>query len=201
MKENDVFLKETEALHSLRALEEIEKNPKISQRELSNRLGVALGITNSLLKTLVRKGLIKIRGNNNRSLTYHLTHAGVLAKSKLAMQWTLNTIDFYRQARRDVAAKLAELAGQGVKSIALYGLGELTEIAAIVAPEAGLAVKGIVDQSSDNNATILGCPKILLDQIIDIKPDAIVVCLPANEEQIGQLNKYVGNGISVYKLI
>jgi len=47
----------------------------------------------------------------------------------------------------------------------------------------------------------LGCPKILLDQIIDIKPDAIVVCLPANEEQIGQLNKYVGNGISVYKLI
>ncbi|MDI6715843.1 MAG: winged helix-turn-helix transcriptional regulator [Actinomycetota bacterium] len=203
MKENDVFLKETEALHSLRALEEIEKNPKISQRELSNRLGVALGITNSLLKTLVRKGLIKIRGNNNRSLTYHLTHAGVLAKSKLAMQWTLNTIDFYRQARRDVAAKLAELAGQGVKSIALYGLGELTEIAAIVAPEAGLAVIGFVDgQASAGEKTVLGYPVISLEQLDDINPDAVVICLGAGDDTgIEDLSQRLESSTRLYRLI
>jgi DNA-binding MarR family transcriptional regulator len=69
MEKEDVFLKETEVFHSLRTLEEIEKNPNISQRELSKRLGVALGITNALLKTLARKGLIKIRGESNRTLT------------------------------------------------------------------------------------------------------------------------------------
>src|SRR3990172_2242280 len=145
MRKDEVFLKEAEALHSLRALEEIEKNPSISQRELSSHLGVALGITNSLLKALVRKGLIKIRGNNNRSLTYHLTHAGVLAKSQLAVQWTLNTIDFYRQARVGVAGRLAELVEKGAQSIVLYGNGELTEIVSIVAPEAGLTIVGIFD--------------------------------------------------------
>ena len=104
----------------LRALEEIDKNPKISQRELSNHLGVAVGITNVLLKKLAHKGLIKIRGNNNRTLTYHLTHAGVLAKSRLAMRWTLNTIEFYRQARRSIVERLADLAAKGVTYVRCF---------------------------------------------------------------------------------
>ena len=154
MKDSDdngeVFLKETEALHNLRALEEIEKNPQISQRELSTRLGVALGITNSLLKTLVRKGLIKIRGNNNRTITYHLTHAGVLAKSGLAMRWALNTIDFYRQARRATGAKMAALAQADVKSVVLCGRGELLEIALVVSKRYGLQLRA---DSAENQHT------------------------------------------------
>lgn len=203
MHKDEVFLKEAEALHSLRALEEIEKNPKISQRELSNRLGVALGITNALLKTLVRKGLIKIRGENNRSLTYHLTHAGVLAKSRLAMQWTLNTIDFYRQARLSVASKLATLAGQGVKSVVLYGLGELTEIAAIVAPEAGLAVVGVLDGlASTGEKMVLGYPVISLEQLDDIRPDAVIICLGAGDDTgIEDLRQRLESSTRLHRLI
>lgn len=202
MKKDDMFLKEGEALHNLRALEEIEKNPRISQRELSNQLGVALGITNALLKNLVCKGLVKIRGNNNRSLTYHLTHAGVLAKSKLAMQWTLNTIDFYREARQSVASKLAVLAQNNVKSVALYGLGELTEIAVIVAPEAGLKVIGIIDsQTANNGKTMLGHPIIRFEELASVQLDAIIVCRKIDDAETQELNKYAEATIQLYQLI
>ncbi len=54
----------SESLRDLKVLEAIEEDPSISQRDLSNRLGVALGITNALIKTLVKKGHIKIKGKN-----------------------------------------------------------------------------------------------------------------------------------------
>ncbi len=178
---DDAFLKETEALHNLRALEEIEKNPKISQRELSGQLGVALGITNALLKALVRKGLIKIRGDNNRSLSYHLTHSGVLAKGALALKWTYNTIDFYRQARRDVAEKMTELAESGVKTVVLYGIDDLTEIAVLVASEVSLEVKGLVNGEGPERKAILALPIGTSDIIDETKPDAVVVCVEATD--------------------
>lgn len=201
MHKDEVFLKEAEALHSLRALEEIEKNPKISQRELSNRLGVALGITNALLKTLVRKGLIKIRGENNRTLTYHLTHAGVLAKGRLAMKWTLNTIDFYRQARQDMAYRLASLVAEGIETVALNGNGELTEIAMIVAPEVGLKVVGVIgDPKGNSDGVILGHPIIKPEQLVSIELDAIIVCVDADNSLVEKLGQYY-NGIKLYYLI
>jgi len=202
MHEDEVFLKETKSMLDLRALEEIEKNPKISQRELSNHLGVALGITNSLLKNLVHKGLVKIRGGNNRSLTYHLTHAGVLVKSRLAMRWTLNTIDFYREARRSVANKLLSLSEQGIKSVVLYGIGELTEIVAIVAPETGLAVIGIIDgQAPEQTRMILGCSAISFEQLDDIKPDAVIICLEADDANVEELRQHLESSTQLYRLI
>ncbi len=198
--ENDVFLKETAVLHDLRALEEIEKNPRISQRELSSRLGVALGITNSLLKTLARKGLIKIRGKNNRSLSYHLTHTGVLAKSALAMKWTLNTIDFYRQTRFDVAEKMAKMAAKGARSIIIYGLAELSEIAMIVASEVGLEVVGVVDGEAATGHRVMGCPVISANSLGELTFDAIVICVPG-DEVIEEIGRYVDADTQLMRLL
>ena len=202
MRKDEIFLKEAEALHSLRALEEIEKNPKISQRELSNRLGVALGITNALLRTLVRKGLIKIRGDNNRSLTYHVTHTGLLAKSRLAMQWTLNTIDFYRQARQAFTDNLKILADKGIKDALFFGKGELLEIAIIVAPEVGLTIVGVIDVDwRDNEQGILGNPTMKPGQFPREQFDAIVICLENDDESLGDLQQYIKDDIILHRLI
>lgn len=201
MDKNEVFVKEAEALQSLRVLQEIEKNPKISQRELSHHLGVALGITNSLIKALVRKGLVKIRGNSNRSLTYHLTHAGTLAKASLAMKWTLNTMEFYRQARSNIAEKLISLANQGVKSVVLYGDGELMEITAIVAPEAGLQIIGLVADSSSNGSKLaLRYPTLGIERISDEKPDAVIICAEIADDSMAALSKHIKDMVQLHKL-
>jgi DNA-binding MarR family transcriptional regulator len=166
-----------DALRDLRALEEIEKNPGISQRALSNRLGVALGITNSLIKMLVRKGLVKIKGKNNRSLTYHLTHAGVLHKSRLAIHWTLNTIKNYQRMRREVAIKLAELAESGKRQVVIYGDNELAEVVSIIAAEVGLEILGVLPGSEQNVTKSVNSRVISSSDLKNLSPDAILACV------------------------
>ncbi len=178
------FFKEADAWRDLKVLEEIEKDSNLSQRALAKRLGVALGIANSCIHALVRKGLIKIRGDNNRSITYHLTKRGLLHKSKLAMEWTKNTIDFYRQARRQVALQLENLAKEGVRTIVLYGANELSEITAIVAPENNIEIKGIIkNDNSYMGNSFLGIPVGGMKILESTKPDALIVCTELNENE------------------
>ncbi|MHB0976052.1 MAG: winged helix-turn-helix transcriptional regulator [Candidatus Aquicultorales bacterium] len=180
---------EADALKNLRLLEEIENNPRVSQRELSQKLGIALGLTNSLLKALVRKGLIKVKGTNNRSITYHLTHAGLLAKGQLAVKWTLNTIEFYRQARQNIHSQLGKLTERNVKRIALFGVSELTEIATIVAPETGLKIIGIVSEQEHSDQSVLGYTCLSIEQVAERRPDAVVLCVRPTDIQLDGLSK------------
>lgn len=175
--EHNPFLREAEALRDLRALEAIEADPSVSQRQLAQILGVAVGVANACVRTLVRKGLVKIRGENNRTITYHLTHQGVLQKSMLAMQWTRNTLDFYRQARRDVATHLTELAEAGIESAVLLGARELAEIVAVVAPESGIRLVGVIDPDGSALGSVLaGVPVRSVEDVASQSPGALVVC-------------------------
>jgi DNA-binding MarR family transcriptional regulator len=178
------FLKEAESLREMRVLEEIEANPGLSQREAAERLGVAVGIVNSLIHALVRKGLVKVRGENNRTITYHLTKAGVLQKSRLAFEWTMNTIDFYRDARGKVAARLAAMAATGLTDVVILGTNELAEIAAIVSAEAGVNVIGAAyAEGTEGAPKLAGFPAAPLAELLATHPHALVACIEPSDSQ------------------
>ena len=42
----------------LRVLAEVDSDPEVTQRDLARRVGIALGLTNFLLRNLVQKGYI-----------------------------------------------------------------------------------------------------------------------------------------------
>ena len=48
------------AYRELRVLEEMDGTAEIRQRRLSNQLGVALGVTNLLVKKLAKQGYIRV---------------------------------------------------------------------------------------------------------------------------------------------
>jgi len=50
---------ELENEESLKVLREIDTNPRLTQRELSFRLGLSLGKINFLLKSMIERGLVK----------------------------------------------------------------------------------------------------------------------------------------------
>ena len=54
-------------------LEELEKNPDVTQRDLSEKTGLSLGMVNLLLKKFVKKGFVKLEKLNSRSFRYILT--------------------------------------------------------------------------------------------------------------------------------
>ncbi len=188
MPEKTPFLKQSEALRDLRALEAIEQNPRVSQRELAQSMGVALGIVNACVHTLARKGMVKIRGDNNRSVSYHLTKKGVMHKSALAMQWTMNTIDFYREARAKVSLTLQGLAESGVRRLLLFGASELAEIVYIAARPAGIEIVGVIGEADSYiKDALVDVPIGGMELIERTRPDAIAITLVQPAEEIAEV--------------
>jgi EPS-associated MarR family transcriptional regulator len=62
-------------------IKEIETQPDITQRQISDTLGISLGKTNYLLKELIKKGLVEVNnftGNSGKleKIHYMLTRRG-----------------------------------------------------------------------------------------------------------------------------
>ncbi|MFH0840000.1 MAG: MarR family EPS-associated transcriptional regulator [Candidatus Omnitrophota bacterium] len=86
---NHVALKEEQTLNLIR---EVEKDPALNQRTLSQKLNVSLGKTNYLLNELAKKGVIKIASFSKnpkkaKKIRYILTQKGLQQKIKLTCQF------------------------------------------------------------------------------------------------------------------
>src|SRR3989338_9709640 len=119
-------------------LQEVTQTPSTTQRELSKRLGVALGLTNLMLRRLVKKGYIKISGTKRSRIRYLITPEGILEKSRLTVEFFQYSLQLYRQVRQAWHQQLAIVGERGARRILLYGTGELAEIAFLTIREMGL---------------------------------------------------------------
>lgn len=166
-----------ESFRDLKALEAIEQNPSISQRELARSMGVALGVANACMRTLARKGLVKIRGESNRSITYHITKQGRVHKARLAVEWTGNTIGFYVQARATVAALLDELVARGVDRVVVLGADEAAELVVLLAQNVGVEIVAIVEMRGRRIAdSILGHQVVTFDALEPAETMTVIAC-------------------------
>ena len=73
----------------LEILRQIEENPNLTQRQIADHLGLSLGKINSLIKSLLEKGVVKVdnfkRSDNKLGYLYLLTPEGVERKRKLTL--------------------------------------------------------------------------------------------------------------------
>ncbi len=85
----------------LKVLREIKNNPEMTQRDLSNRLGISLGKINFLLRALIQKGLIKAHNfknsSNKNAYLYVLTPSGIEEKAKITYRFLKRKIKEYEQ--------------------------------------------------------------------------------------------------------
>ena len=91
MNKPDELVKSETIRHSLNLLSEIEREGRQSQRDLSNRIGLSLGKTNFLLKSLVEVGWVKVNNfrlsGNKLVYAYVLTPQGVAEKVKITRRY------------------------------------------------------------------------------------------------------------------
>ena len=84
---------------NLDILRKIQKNPKVSQREMAEELGFSLGKLNYCLKALKEKGLIKIenfkKNPNKINYFYILTPKGIQEKTRLTLNFMKRKMDEY----------------------------------------------------------------------------------------------------------
>jgi DNA-binding MarR family transcriptional regulator len=140
-------------------LARVERDSQVSQRELANELGVALGLLNTYIKRCVSKGLIKVKHVPSRRYAYFLTPTGFAEKSRLVSEFLYWSLSFFRRARGECTGLFIEARQRNRTSVAMYGAGDLTEIAILCASEQGIKIVAIVDNDTDK-ATILGVPVV-----------------------------------------
>ena len=89
-----------------RVLKLVEKQPTITQRELSKELGVSLGKTHYVIKALVKVGWIKLdnfkRSGNKLGYAYLLTPTGVLEKAKITRCFLIRKQQEYENLKREI---------------------------------------------------------------------------------------------------
>jgi DNA-binding MarR family transcriptional regulator len=130
-----------------RLLSSIERDSAITQRKLAGHLGIALGLTNAYLRRCVRKGLVKMAHVPLNRYGYYLTPQGVAEKSRLTAHYLAASFNFFRQARGECAALLAQCAARGWRRVALCGTGELAEIMVLSTGDTGMTVVCIIDEN------------------------------------------------------
>lgn len=126
-------------------LTSIERDSSITQRKLAGDLGIALGLANAYLRRCVRKGLIKISQVPLNRYAYYLTPQGFAEKGRLTAEYLTVSFNFFRRARGDCAVLLRQCAALGWRRVALYGAGDLAEIAVLSAGESEIEVVCVID--------------------------------------------------------
>jgi DNA-binding Lrp family transcriptional regulator len=137
---------DTEDIRTLKLLEEIDKDYTQSQRDLSIKLNISLGLVNSFIKRLAKKGYFKITTVPTNRVKYILTPKGALEKTRLTYQYLQFSFGFYRLARRNLRKHFMSLVEQGVKRVVFYGVSDVAEIAYITLQETSIEMIAIVDE-------------------------------------------------------
>lgn len=160
-------------------LDELAQRPGTTQRELAKRIGVALGLTNLMLRRLINKGYVKISGTQRNRLHYLVTPQGILEKSRLTYEFIQHSVQLYTRVRHVLRDQLVVLAQEGNRRILLCGTGELAELAFLTIHEMGLELVGVIDESQDP-PLFLGNLVQSLDALRDVPCDRMIIAsLPA----------------------
>ena len=122
----------------LRVLEEINQNPELTQRQLSRRIGVALGVGNLLLKNLAKKGYIKVTHLSWKRWIYVITPKGMTRKVNLTLSYIESFLGHYRRVRKILKENLNSLTLNKESKVAIVGTGELAELAYLALLDIGV---------------------------------------------------------------
>jgi DNA-binding MarR family transcriptional regulator len=165
---------EPKEIKTLLLLEAVGKDECQSQRELSKRIRMSLGLVNTLIKRLTIRGIFETVNMPGNKVKYRLTPKGIAEKASLTKQYLSHSIHYYNGIKQIVSGVLSALKKANRENIVFYGTGELCEITCIAMNEHNIRNIRIID---DNKAglTICGYRIQKSDQIDQLDFDAIVI--------------------------
>ncbi|HLO14981.1 MAG TPA: winged helix-turn-helix transcriptional regulator [Anaerolineales bacterium] len=125
--------------HEYDLLNEIGQNPMVTQANLSNRLGIAVGSVNWYIKRLIHRGWVKVSHLDRTRLKYDLTKEGMAVFTQRALLYARDSLKVYNDFRRKAKALVTELQQKSVKQVYLEGEDdEIVDILRLTCIEAGI---------------------------------------------------------------
>jgi predicted ArsR family transcriptional regulator len=111
----------SDSIRELNLLEQIERDPDITQASLADQLGVAVGTVNWHLKRLVEKGYVKVKRAQRKKLRYIITPSGVALRARLTIEYVERSFHLYRKTRERVTKLLKQVEEKGYNTVQLDG--------------------------------------------------------------------------------
>jgi len=189
---------DTQDIRTLKLLEEIDKDYTQSQRDLSDKLNISLGLVNSFVKRLANKGYFKITMISKNRVKYILTPKGVMEKTRLTYQYLQYSFELYRGARRNLQKHFNGLVTQGVRDVVFYGVSEIAEIAYISLQETTIKMVAIVDEKRVGKiflGNVIKDPHVLDSLSFD------KILITSMKKDDSQLEKILKKGIAHSKIV
>lgn len=166
---------DTNYLKSLKILDELSKNSHVTQRDLSSKLGIALGLVNSYIKNLAKKGYITVQAIPPKRYVYYLTPTGLSEKTRLTYNLLKDYNRIFRDARMNIKSLFVELETEGVRNVVFAGVDEVTEIAYLILKETDMRLVGVVDSPVSPGMRFLEIEVFPYEKLSDLNYDCIVV--------------------------
>ena len=186
-------------------LNSVDDDGARSQRHFAAELGIALGLVNAYLNRCIKKGLVKASQAPARRYAYYLTPQGFAEKSRLTVSYLSSSFGFFRKAKADCVGVFDLAQQRHLKRLALLGISDLAEIAAICAIESSVTLVAAVDPSS-NLDRFVGLRVVADLDAIEGGADGIVVTAltwsPAVDSMIEQAQqKFGANAVLIPQLV
>jgi DNA-binding MarR family transcriptional regulator len=143
---NDKQQSKSENLKALQILDELSKDDSLTQRDLSKRLGIALGLVNSYVKNLIKKGYITIKSIPPKRYAYYITPKGLTEKTRLTYNLLEDYTRIYREARTNLKKLFNDIQSSGARRVVFAGADEVAEIAYITLQDTNMELISVVDE-------------------------------------------------------
>lgn len=186
-------------LNQLNILSQVLSDSHVTQAKLAQRCHLSVAMVNNYMKELCSAGLLEYHRKNSKTVSYHLTPAGLKQVEIVERELIRETVGLFEESKAKMRDIILSGSRQAIRRVVLFGSGHLMELAFHALESAGIEVIGVCDGAPAQ----LGrewCGRELLNpsQIRYMKPDAVVIASFENSEEIcsslGYLRDY---GISL----
>ncbi|MGS0972976.1 MAG: winged helix-turn-helix transcriptional regulator [Candidatus Izemoplasmataceae bacterium] len=185
---DNLFFKPTPLFKEYMILDLIEKDSNITQRMMSNELGVAVSMINAYVDDYEDKGYIRRKYKSSKTVEYFITKKGKERKKLLNIWYLKSSHMIYQSAKDNIITFLNQIIDKGFKKILLYGAGEVAEIMLQVIHSdhsIPLDVLAVIDDDQEKiNHTVVNTPVIGIEDIRKYQHNGILVSSYKHHEAI-----------------
>ena len=176
----------------LRLLSEVNEVPEVNQRQLSLSLGIALGLTNVLLKNLVQKGYVRVSNASWKRRLYNLTPEGLAHKLRLTTGYISRVLDHYQNVRQTLREQMEGLDVNEESRIAVCGTNEFAELVYLGLKEIGIGEIAFCSKGKAVGERFLGMPVEDVTKIKFEDYDKVVIAELHGSEALTELLSDLG---------
>jgi FlaA1/EpsC-like NDP-sugar epimerase len=169
-------------------LDMIEKNPNITQREMSKVIGIAVSMINFYLDTYEKNKLIIRKKHSTKTVEYFVTKKGSERRKVLNIGYLKYSQILYDGARENIEKFLIQIENKGKHKLFLYGAGEVAEIllhTIYSSDKTSLNILGVIDDDIGKvGGFMYNTPIISLNFVNNTEHDGILISSYTNKDNI-----------------